>query len=712
MTIKKILTQKICSEQDYEKHVAPHIDYTSQTALRNDLLLRTVAVAPFWAKRERLRIAHGVYTISEKLTEVNKLFPVYAHVSQKDKTLVAYTEDRQSGIEDRQRPMAPGRFFSKMYPLYSDERIREITEHHLAEICMEVEFLYGEDIVNAYMSPTTIGSCMAGKPEDTWDIHPSVIYMQPNIAMAVARNSLGHIIARSMVFMPSETDKRWIRGYGHPSLIKCLEREGFKKGSFAGAKLNAVALLPGVKMTPEEHAGYVRRGFIPIVAPYIDANGGLAETIGSTLALVDNELRVLTQSQYSTLRAIKASYTAMGNTTGYCLLEPFDSTDQVVADCLTGASVNPLFLLPGQKVKTVFVNGTLGKTLVQQEDLLCSNDRSDWLPECKALDFVNVCSGYLANRSECVETSEGQWCIDSPKHLSDAGWFRLEPTLYPNTKLVRHSKMARTTVSDLVILKEDVVTVVTADDEVSHYHKSEVPTGLIRLYGKSLFDGPIFAHPKASWIRVGPNRLKAHTQTHSIVQMFDDSWVFSRGKASVTWGTHVVWYDPKKSTLDEMQAAKSVELAVLERAKVFVNDLNRPENLLQALHRLAGTAHADISCGEAGDAADTWLRSKDLERVSCSRLVSRLGYGEWTDVPMGLYYVMWNKAISYLEAYLWKRISPQCLALKVLKRLGYAVFDEALAVEAPHYLVDLPTERVNLIPLTEENSSEVVENVF
>ena len=48
----------------------------------------------------------------------------------------------------------------------------------------------------------------------------------------------------------------------------------------------------------------------------------------------------------------------------------------------------------------------------------------------------------------------------------------------------------------------------------------------------------------------------------------------------------------------------------------------------------------------------------------------------------------------------------------MLKRLGYAVFDEALAVEAPHYLVDLPTERVNLIPLTEENSSEIDENVF
>ena len=712
MTIKKILTQKICSEQDYAEHVLPHIDYTSQTALRNDALLRTVAVVPFWAKRERLRIAHGVYSVSEKLTEVNKLFPVYAHVSQKDKKLVAYTDDRQSGIEDRQRPMAPGRFFSKMYPLYSDERIREITEHHLAEICMEIEFLYGEDIVNAYMSTTTIGSCMAGKPEHTWDIHPSVIYMQPNIAMAVARNSLGHIIARSMVFMPSETDKRWIRGYGHPSLIKGLEREGFKKGSFAGAKLNAVALLPGVNMTPEEHAGYVRRGFIPIVAPYIDANGGLAEITGSTLALVDNELRVLTQSQYSTLRRINASYVTMGNTAGYCLLEPFDSTEQAVVDCLTGASVNPLFLLPGLVVKTVFFNGTYGETIVQQQDVLCSNDRSDWLPECKALDFVKVCSGHLANRSECVETPEGSWCIDSPKHLADAGWYRLEPTLYPNAKLVRSSKLVRTTVSDLVILKEDVVTVVTADDEISHYHKSEVPTGLIRLYGKSLFDGPIFAHPKASWVRAGPSRLKAHIQTHSIVQMFDDSWVFSRGKASVTWGPHVVWYDPKKSTLDEMQAAKSVELAVLERAKWFVNNFDQPGTLFQALHRLVGTAHVGVRLGEAGYAADTWLRSAYRETVSVEQLINKLNYGEWADVPMSIYAVLWSKSISYLGPSLSSRISSSSLSFRVLKRLGYAVFDEALAVEAPHYLVDLPTERVNLIPLTEENSSEIDENVF
>ncbi len=712
MTIKKILTQKICSEQAYEEHVAPHIDYTSQTALRNDALLRTVSTAPFWAKRERLRIHYEVYTVSEKLTEVNRLFPVYAHVSQKDKKLVAYTEDRQSGIEDRQRPMAPGRFFSKMYPLYSEERIREITEHHLAEVCMEIEFLYGEDIVNAYKSPTTVGSCMSGKPETTWDIHPSVVYMQPNIAMAVARNSLGHIIARSMVFMPSETDKRWIRGYGHPSLIKALEREGFKKGSFVGAKLNAVALLPGIKLTPEEHASYVGRGLIPIVTPYIDSNGGLADTIGSTLALVDNELRVLTQSQYSTLQRIRASYTAMGHTGGYCLLEPFDSTDQVVVDCLTGASINPLFLLPGQKVLDVFFNGTTSKTVVQQQDVLCSNDRSDWLPECKALDFVKVCSGSLANRSECVEVSEGLWCIDSPKHLADAGWSRLDPTLYPNTELVRYSKMARTTVSDLAILKEDVVTVVTADDEVSHYHKSEVPTGLIRLYGKSLFDGPIFAHPKASWRRVGPSRLKAHIQTHSIVQMFDDSWAFSRGKTTLTWGSKSVWYDPKKSTLDEMQASKSVELAVLKRAGDYVSDLNRPENLLLALHRLVGTAYVGVSLGEAGYAADTWLRSADRETVSCTQLINKLNHGIWADVPMSIYAVLWSKAISYLEPSLSSRISPSSLSFRVFKRLGYTLFDEALAVEAPHYLVDLPTERVNLIPLTEENSSEVVENVF
>ena len=79
---------------------------------------------------------------------------------------------------------------------------------------------------------------------------------------------------------------------------------------------------------------------------------------------------------------------------------------------------------------------------------------------------------------------------------------------------------------------------------------------------------------------------------------------------------------------------------------------------------------------------------------------------------MSIYAVLWSKSISYLGPSLSRRISSSSLSFRVLKRLGYAVFDEALAVEAPHYLVDLPTERVNLIPLTEENSSEVVENVF
>jgi len=713
-TLKERLSQKIATAAEYATFIHPYLSSNDHYALQQDKHILQVgeSAAPFWAKREVLRIRHGVYEVSEQLTRINTLFPVYAHVSTNDKKLVAYTDDRQGGMEDRQRPMAPGRFFSKLFPLHNDAAIKEMTERHLAEICMEVEFLYGEDIVAAYTSKETIGSCMAGKDEGTWDVHPSVAYMQPNIAMAVVRNSDGAIIARSMVFMPTQKDKRWIRGYGHPSLIKRLERDGFKKGSFAGAKLNTVALLPGKRFSEVDFKAFKSEGRIALVVPYLDANGGMADSVGSTVALVDNELRVLNKDQYYAVRNLGNSYRALGSTGGYVSLKPISTTEHQFVDALTGVTANALFLEEDEKVYTLYINGQMRKT-VANVYYLDDLDKTDWLPEHQNVELVRTWQREIANKAECVKMPKANlWVINRPEKLQEAGYVALDSGLYPEVTYVSNSESVRTQ-NEKLIRKSDAVLVASEENTKHVYHPSEVPAGLIRLYGKSSWGGPIFAHPKAAWIRVGSSRLKVHRVTHNILELFDGTMAFARGKKNMMIGGRVVWFDPKTTKMVELSRSATVETAVLETLDHYVaGGVKTPGDLVYAFSRTVTSPHTFVNLGEAGAAADVWIARIGQTAVSFNTLREYLVTGVNVP-PISLVRAMWHKVMAYCEVRDLEG-SQRGMFISVLKRLGYAMFDEALAEEAPHYLVDLPTERTNLIPLTETalEAAPEIENVL
>ena len=713
-TLKERLSQKIATAAEYDNLIHPYLSSNDHYALQQDSHIRKVGegAAPFWAKREVLRIRHGIYEVSEQLTRINILFPVYAHVSTNDKKLVAYTDDRQGGMEDRQRPMAPGRFFSKLFPLHNDAAIKEMTEHHLAETCMEVEFLYGEDIVAAYTSKETIGSCMAGKDEGTWNIHPAVAYMQPNIAMAVARNSDGAIIARSMVFMPTPKDKRWIRGYGHPSLIKRLERDGFKKGSFAGAKLNTVALLPGKRFSEVDFKAFKSEGRIALVVPYLDANGGMADSFGSTVALVDNELRVLNQAQYYAVKGLGDRYCQLGNTVGYVGLKPVSTTEHQFVDALTGVTANALFLEEDEKVYTLYINGQMRKTvanLYYLDDL----DKTDWLPEYQGVELIRTWQREIANKVECVKMPKANlWVINTPEKLQEAGYVALDLGLYPELEYVSNSESVRTQ-NEKLIRKSDAVLVASEENTKQVYHPSEVPAGLIRLYGKSSWGGPIFAHPKAAWVRVGSSRLKVHRVTHDIVELFDGTLAFARGKKNMTLGSRVIWFDSKTTKMSELSRSATVETAILETIDHSVaGGVKTPGDLFYAFSRLVTSPHAFVNLGEAGAAADAWLAQIGRTAVSFNTLREYLVNGRNVP-PTTLVRAMWHKGMTYSEGRFLAG-SQTAMFVSVFKRLGYAMFDEALAEEAPHYLVDLPTERTNLTPLTETalEAAPEIENVL
>jgi hypothetical protein len=494
-----------------------------------------------------------------------------------------------------------------------------------------------------------------------------------------------------------------------------LERDGFKRGSFAGAKLNTVALLPGKRFSEVDFKAFKSEGRIALVVPYLDANGGMADSFGSTVALVDNELRVLNKAQYYAVKGLGDRYCTMGNTGGYVGLKPVSTTEHQFVDALTGVTANALFLEEDEKVYTLYINGQMRKTvanLYYLDDL----DKTDWLPEYQNVELIRTWQREIANKAECVKMPKANlWVINTPEKLQEAGYVALDLGLYPELEYVSNSEIFKTQ-SEKLIRKSDAVLVASEENTKQVYHPSEVPAGLIRLYGKSSWGGPIFAHPKAAWIRVGSSRLKVHRVTHDIVELFDGTLAFARGKKNVTIGSRVIWFDPKTTKMVELSRSATVETAVLETIDHFVaGGVKTPGDLLYAFSRTVTSPHTFVNLGEAGAAAaaDAWIAQIGRTAVSFNTLREYLTDGVNVP-PIALVRAMWHKVMTYSVVRYLEGSSQTGMFVSVFKRLGYAMFDEALAEEAPHYLVDLPTERTNLIPLTETalEAAPEIENVL
>jgi hypothetical protein len=234
---------------------------------------------PWWLRREWLRIEKGIYPPpSEVITNFNKKLPQFAlHVSKEDPNYIAYTPDKASGEADRQLKTTLGKFIAKYYPHYKDEEVGQLVADHLGEVTGEVELLYGADIAKVYNELSSgVGSCMT-KDTHAFNVeghHPTEVYDMPNIGIAIVRSASGAITGRSMVYMPSETDKRYIRIYGDQKLEKRLRRADFKPGCWHGAEFKKIKL------------GY-SKGY---VMPYLDGEGTVGSPSRSSVVLLDGKL--------------------------------------------------------------------------------------------------------------------------------------------------------------------------------------------------------------------------------------------------------------------------------------------------------------------------------------------------------------------------------------------------------------------------------------
>lgn len=236
-----------------------------------------------WQKREAAKFEDGTYkcppwqgcTVCNKdlkLPEFEPLPPIaghFAHISTKDKNLVAYTQNEEKGEKDIQTPMKPGRYIKQFYsnlnlpdPLIAKlaglifQNGEEQNRVLFAETPDEVEFVFRN-------GPPT---CMTRDTNEfaSAPIHPTRAYAGPDLKVAYVKNPQnGKISARALVWEAKKIYSQLVGDYGtYTSVLRtALESMGYVLGSLQGARISVIEPVSAIPFTG------IKKAF---VAPCVD----------------------------------------------------------------------------------------------------------------------------------------------------------------------------------------------------------------------------------------------------------------------------------------------------------------------------------------------------------------------------------------------------------------------------------------------------------
>jgi hypothetical protein len=462
------------------------------TALRSEASYPHVA---WWAAREKARMTEGIYETTETLSYLNLVNPwAFAHVSLEDKTMVAYTPDKASGEADRQVRLSIGKLVSKLCPLLVDHRVAELVEQHNAELTNEIFFMSGKDIAEFYAKDSVTGACMSAK---AFVVQPALAYDAPNIRMAYLKDSSGRINARCMVYEPSETDKRYIRGYGSPVLVKRLVRAGYKCGTWEGARFKTLTQRSGEELKISEEN---KSECFDLVLPYLDSSGGMAGP-GSTVALFDGVLTSigadLTYKLTQRGTADRKTYTGSGSSTGKLTIYNFDTSTVNVTDFLTGQPLNTLM----ESHVTVYDPdtgqfGIASAVAVGGSDYCYRELRKDRqvspMPEAlPTLFYVDESKTFWHN---------GYRQVKSPETYEACGYLQLDPEVYPEETSGWQLNLVPTKKGFGMRKTDAVGTLETLDGELSYVPAATFKAkGWVKLHRESS-EPQAYAKPHAVYL--------------------------------------------------------------------------------------------------------------------------------------------------------------------------------------------------------------------
>lgn len=605
-----------------------------------------------WDLREALRIKHGVYKTSAVLDQVNQVVPVYAHISTEDKTLVAYTPDRQAGEADRQLRSSIGKLLQRAYPCLDEDSVRDLIETHQSEVNPNIAFVEGKAIAEVYMEEGGISSCMTpkeGQRQWTLETIPAIAYDAPGIKLATIRGSTGKLISRCLVVEIGE-EKRFIRNYGSPVLLKWLENNGYTTGGWVGVKFNTV------KMEGHENR---------YVMPYLDALGGMTKSEHCTVALVDGVLTGISTKFRSYLANEGIPYVCPGSN-GYISLNAGVSTESLKKKCpISGEEYLPY---DARTVK-VWLNGQTVEALYSSV----------------SKDFLHTRSGVLARPDDVVFIG-GSYYLNIPAVIEDAGYVKLSAELYPDNQEWRGKYGVRHSVHGY-ILREDAIRYIK-DDEIKLIHKSKIEKSDVRLAD---FDGEkVYAAKGEPFYRTA-TKAKVHPKLHNIVEMHDGKWEYQRGKKhEIVLGESYWLY--KLSDRLQIRAEKWREILEKATDKHLKNDWSFTEAVLRTVRGIG-----------LGESYVYNIKDTPLASLSSRQTYTGLSRSEMNSASISqILYVVENACSD-------RGSGEKAYVVRWLKEM----LAEMEAVEAPHYLAPYiePTPEISIIQAVCETTEDLPEAV-
>lgn len=195
---------------------------------------RVAAADDSWKLREQARFDDGTYKRLPWASYVWANPDHFAHVSNVDDNLVAYTRDDAAGLADKQLRVRPGRYLEQHY---SDVLSQDDIRHWCAVFDRDQgrgELLFtdtADGIQSVYENGPS--SCMSD-PAENYDseIHPTRVYGAGDLGVAYMKEG-ERVTARALVWVER---KIYGRMYGDENRIEALlKEEGFKRGDCAAA---------------------------------------------------------------------------------------------------------------------------------------------------------------------------------------------------------------------------------------------------------------------------------------------------------------------------------------------------------------------------------------------------------------------------------------------------------------------------------------------
>jgi hypothetical protein len=205
-----------------------------------------------WRDREEVRMNDGTYTrLPNSWRDMRWYYTDdtynhirypdhYAHISIDKVSMIAFTENEQKGVRDRQTRMSPGKYLSRFFsdvltPLEIQRLATELGASYNADA--ELHFAVTDDEFEEVYT-TGPRSCMSHEPSFFNScVHPVRVYAGHDLQLAYIKRE-GRITARTLVW----PDKlRYSRVYGDAvRLTHMLGQIGYKEGTLSGAKITRV----------------------------------------------------------------------------------------------------------------------------------------------------------------------------------------------------------------------------------------------------------------------------------------------------------------------------------------------------------------------------------------------------------------------------------------------------------------------------------------